>query len=545
MRPERRHDGRRRREAPGRWGLEPLEARAVPALIVAPLDVIENIPFSRRIAEFQPTDLQGNPSTYRATVDWGDGRAGDASVARLADGTFGVFGATTYPEAGAYALRVTITGAQDSTASASGPVEVRSATPMVASAVPIRAEVDRPFHGPTVAFSDSSPGASADDYVATIQWDSGDTAVTTGTVVEVSAGRFQVLGEYTYDSAGAKIVKTTIERLSDGAKIEPAYAAQVTTATGVVQPSTVDALAGSPFVGALLRFAPVGDATDYRATIDWGDGTTGVGTIVVPPQAAEGDTSPRYMAVYGEHVYAAPGSYTATVRVETTSAGLQSPPARVSVTVHAFVGGLDPTSLLGTSAGASVTNQVMPIVSGTAAPGSVVSLSMRRLGGGDPVGVASVIVDPSGRWSQTIGPVSGTFLLYGVATPPGGTPTPTTILNGGLPIVVEPHPVRMISATRGPGADRVTVAYHNAGEGRPLGLESPGSYAARLADGRVAAPISVRALPARHGAVVLTFPRGTFPRRGAAILAVAFPGAQDAAGLSADPVLLPIRAGRR
>jgi hypothetical protein len=56
---------------------------------------------------------------------------------------------------------------------------------------------------------------------------------------------------------------------------------------------------------------PFGSAASYTATIDWGDNTTTVGKVVA-------EDPPYYYDVYdgGGHTYAAPGTYTVSVRVE-------------------------------------------------------------------------------------------------------------------------------------------------------------------------------------------------------------------------------------
>jgi hypothetical protein len=55
---------------------------------------------------------------------------------------------------------------------------------------------------------------------------------------------------------------------------------------------------------------PFGTAASYTATIDWGDGTTSVGTVVA-------QSPPYYYDIYGggDHAYAKPGTYTVTVTV--------------------------------------------------------------------------------------------------------------------------------------------------------------------------------------------------------------------------------------
>ncbi|OJW21520.1 MAG: hypothetical protein BGO49_13730 [Planctomycetales bacterium 71-10] len=552
MRPERQKTVRPRRDVPGRLRFETLEARAVPALVVNPIAAVAGVQLNMRIAEFAVGDVTA-PVSPTAAVDWGDGRSGPASVVPITSSTYGVIASTTFPNAGTFAVKVTVTGGADSTKTAAGEAVVSPAVgagDLIPTATSIAAVVGQPFRGAAATFSDPTAGAKASDYTATIQWEGATSTATAGTVVADSAGNFHVEGDFTYATTGPKFVVTTIRRTRDGAVAQTTSAAQVAAALRSSTPTPATATAGSPFTGPLLRFSSApesGAASDYGATIDWGDGTTGAGTIAATA-GATADAPPAYLTVHGTHIYTAAGPYTVTIRVEQAGGG-EPITAKVPMTAYAFTGGLDSGSLVGTAAGVSVTNQTMPVLSGTAEPGAIVALTMRRLGGGDPVGVADVIADASGRWSQTVGPMGGAFLLYGVSTPAGGVPSPPTLLNGSRPIAVELNPARILAAGRRPGADRVTVTY-SVGDGTtPVGLTSAGSYSVRLADGHAVAPASVRIAPARGRStarsLVLTFPRGTFTRREAATLAVSFAGAQGATGAPADPILLPVRLGGR
>jgi hypothetical protein len=70
----------------------------------------------------------------------------------------------------------------------------------------------------------------------------------------------------------------------------------------------LSATAGAPFSGAVATFDNAdafGTAASYTATIDWGDGSTSVGTI----------TGTGTLVVSGSHTYADLGTYTATVQI--------------------------------------------------------------------------------------------------------------------------------------------------------------------------------------------------------------------------------------
>src|SRR6185312_14890447 len=80
-------------------------------------------------------------------------------------------------------------------------------------------------------------------------------------------------------------------------------------------PST-NQVEGTAFSGALATFTdqnPNGKASDFTATVDWGDGSsTTIGTITASTPDGGG---PTLFTVSGSHTYAAPGSYKISVVV--------------------------------------------------------------------------------------------------------------------------------------------------------------------------------------------------------------------------------------
>jgi hypothetical protein len=75
----------------------------------------------------------------------------------------------------------------------------------------------------------------------------------------------------------------------------------------------VQAVTGQPVTAVITNIDnvdPFGSADSYTATIDWGDNTTTVGKVVA-------EDPPYYYDIYdgGGHTYAAPGTYTITVKV--------------------------------------------------------------------------------------------------------------------------------------------------------------------------------------------------------------------------------------
>jgi PKD repeat protein len=70
---------------------------------------------------------------------------------------------------------------------------------------------------------------------------------------------------------------------------------------------SINATEGAPFSGVVATFTSADPAGSYSATINWGDGTTSVGTVTA--------TGPGAYSVSGDHTYAEEGTYTVTVQV--------------------------------------------------------------------------------------------------------------------------------------------------------------------------------------------------------------------------------------
>jgi hypothetical protein len=158
----------------------------------------------------------------------------------------------------------------------------------------------------------------------TIEWGDGQTSE--GTVNEaggVSASHaYAEEGTYngavTYHSRGG-----TPHRVAFLANVADA----ALSATGV----PVSATAGAQFSATVATFTdadPAGTASDYAATINWGDGSVSAGTVAPAPAGG--------FAVTGSHTYASPGAYSTSVAISdtggasataTSSANVVNPPS--------------------------------------------------------------------------------------------------------------------------------------------------------------------------------------------------------------------------
>jgi hypothetical protein len=170
--------------------------------------------------------------------------------------------------------------------------------------------------GATVAtFTDANPNATVRDFTATINW--GDGTITTGTVVAQSTGGFAVNGAHTYADEGKYKIGVTINAASTTSDANIADAAL--TASGTTVSGTEGAAISGAKVATFTDANPNATASDFTATINWGDGSSTTGTVVA--QNGGG------FAVDGTHTYADEGKYKIGVSIKERAAARQAPTA--------------------------------------------------------------------------------------------------------------------------------------------------------------------------------------------------------------------------
>ena len=276
----------------------------------------EGLQFSGTVANF--VDQAGNSFAgfYTSTIDWGDGTTTAGTVS--GSGPFTVTGAHTYADQGTDSITVSVTE----------PVEAVSGTEHViatvvsslsGTAVTITPTETTAFSGKVASFTDANTNRSLSDYSATIDW--GDGTTTPGTVATNGSGGFDVTGTNTYADEGAENISVAIS--------DPGSTITVVSRANVGDDDTLSA-AGSPvsgaegttFSGTVATFTdtrPSAPASDFAATIVWGDGTTTAGTVT---EAA------GIFTISGAHAYLDEGSFTIVSTVNdvggTASASAQS-----------------------------------------------------------------------------------------------------------------------------------------------------------------------------------------------------------------------------
>ncbi|HWB14604.1 MAG TPA: DUF4214 domain-containing protein [Pirellulales bacterium] len=287
--------------------------------------------FSGQVAAFADTYAGQVAGDLTANIDWGDGTVSAGTVIG-AGGDFTISGSHAYADEGSYAVTTTVSDDSPGTFTATGTGTATVAegdsgnlTPMT-----ITPTEGQAFSGAVASFTDEgNPLQVAGDFTASINW--GDGTTTTATVSGPTGGPFTISGNHTYAEDGSYSVVATF---SDD---PPSTITDVSiTSTAIVSEADLTVTAGaaiSTTEGVALTgiqvatFADPGSpdaASDYSATIDWGDGTTTAGTV---------SGSGGNFTVTGDHTYADELNGTYTVTVSESAADFTSTPVTNSVTV--------------------------------------------------------------------------------------------------------------------------------------------------------------------------------------------------------------------
>ncbi len=259
------------------------------------------------VATFSDVYTGNVAGDFTATIDWGDGTTSAGTVSGTGV-TFSVSGSHTYADAGQDTLSVTLRDDDPGTATATtnstayigfvaGDVVLTDATERVAL----------PGNTAVGTFTDGNLSDTAGSFTATIDW--GDGTTTAGTLVG-SNGSFTVDGGHTYADEGSFSPIVTITRTADNAQVVD-NDGSVTVAENDALTGHGTTISGSPsqalsnaVVATFSDTDTAAPASDFTATIDWGDGTTSAGTV----SGGSGTFS-----VSGTHTYAADGHDTISV----------------------------------------------------------------------------------------------------------------------------------------------------------------------------------------------------------------------------------------
>jgi hypothetical protein len=258
-----------------------------------------------------------NVDNYSVTIDWGDGtQSSGGTVAANGSGGYNVLADHTYTEGGSFIFRIFIREPGGNVATASGVARIAS-FPLFASGVgPLSLVEGTPFSGRVATFTDADPFPPIEpNYSATIDWGDGTSSPGLIAVTNVP-GTFDVLGDHVFEFRAAPYpVHVTVREaggnvFTTGDTDQNGVETPITLVTVVDAPISASGVSftateGEPFNGAVATFIDAnaqGRPDQFRAAVDWGDGTS---SDTASPDVAIVAVSPGEFRVIGRHVYAA------------------------------------------------------------------------------------------------------------------------------------------------------------------------------------------------------------------------------------------------
>jgi phospholipase C len=234
------------------------------------------------------------------TVTWGDG-----AVSTL---TGNPSSAThIFSEEGVYTISATASD-DDATYNAGNKIQVTVQDAPVQITGQAVSATEGNFNGVVATFIDPGNDSTVSDYTATITWGNGSTSA--GIITSTGPGTFAVSSSNTYVDEGSYTVTTTVVD-AVGDQATATSAAIVTDASLQPTVQSVTPTEGAAFSGVVANFRDPGSdgtASDYGATIVWGDGTTSAGTVAVGTDGL--------FNVTGTHTYGEEGSYPFAVIIQ-------------------------------------------------------------------------------------------------------------------------------------------------------------------------------------------------------------------------------------
>ena len=173
--------------------------------------------------------------------------------------------------------------------------------------------------GTLATFSDSSPHPNIGTYTAVVTWGDGSVDTLTsanGGIVSNGGGSYSAVDSHTYaeESSGeafsVQITDNGGGSAGSSATVTVADAALTASATvfSTTQNSTVSGVTVATFKDA----DPAGAASDYSATVNWGDSDTTASVSIVADSQVAGQFD---VVASKSHPYAAAGNYSVTVNI--------------------------------------------------------------------------------------------------------------------------------------------------------------------------------------------------------------------------------------
>jgi hypothetical protein len=259
--------------------------------------------FTGVVASLTDANPGATAGDYTAAIDWGDGTKSPGSVTLNANGGFDVSGSHIYAEESPYSINVTVLDLGGSSATVAASAAVADA-PLTAAGTTIASTEGMPFAGAVASFTDANPNGAVGEFAATITW--GDGRTSSGTITANAGGGFAVTGTHTYAEEGVNVVAVTIT--DAGGSIATANGTTNVADAPLTVVSQATAAGFQNITTGQQPLAVFGDAAgvesaigEYRANIDWGDGT--------PSEQGVIGISNGKITVFGSHTFADGGTF--------------------------------------------------------------------------------------------------------------------------------------------------------------------------------------------------------------------------------------------
>ncbi len=240
------------------------------------------------------------------SIDWGDGSP--ATTGSVTSQASAMTGAHTYPTAGSYTLRVTVTDKDGGAGSGQLTLTVSAVNS------PPKAVAGGPYTGTegTAVSFDGSGSSDPDGDALTYAWTFGDGSSGTG-----------VRPAHAYADNGTYSVTLTVTDARGSASSPSSTTATIANAApSVFAGANQTATTGSPFtISATFSDRGVNDGP-WAYSIDWGDGSA----------ATTGSATSQSTAISATHTYTAPGTNTVRVTVSDKDGSAGSGQLTVTVT---------------------------------------------------------------------------------------------------------------------------------------------------------------------------------------------------------------------
>ncbi len=267
------------------------------------------------IATFHDANTAAPVNDFTAVIAWGDGSTttvlgSSGNIVAKGSGNFAVLSSHTYAEDGSVTLGVQVIDVGGASVLASRLIAVADA-PLTKLAVQNPGATEGTSTGAvTVAtFHDANTAAPVTDFTATVTW--GDGGSSAGSIVSLGGGDFAVLASHTYAEEGPVTLSVQVFDVG-GANASASSRIAVKDAPLVnltlQNPGATEGTnTGAVTVATFHDTNTAAPATDFTATVTWGDGSSSAASI---SSLGGGD-----FAVLAGHTYADEGTYTLAVKV--------------------------------------------------------------------------------------------------------------------------------------------------------------------------------------------------------------------------------------